>query len=231
MNASKTRKKTKAVIHHKQSKSDELKPNELSNTPASSITRRGKVADALKAHPTYFLLRNAAIRHSHIIQAIAPIANEIMDQLVESAISEVLIASHRNWRVPTLKAKVRQALDRLVDREKKAIHFSEPESDFDPLTPSAPGTITPDSILDPHDYESLVIDKIDRDRAGVRLQNKILEVLSAAEWTFLRKHFDRDKHDGPATTAERARFMRLKQRLRDHLSEFDTTGFEGLTPV
>jgi hypothetical protein len=211
VNASKTRNKNQ-------------KTESLSNTPPSSITRRGKVADALKAHPTYFLLRNAAVRHSHIIQAIAPIDNEVMDQLVESAISEALIASRKNWRVATLKAKVRQAVDRLVDREKKIVHLSDPANDFDPLTPSAPCTITPDSIPDPRDYELLVIDKIDRDRARARLQQKVLDVLGVAELNFMYWYLSLDRHDPPCNGAERARFMRLKQRLHDHLGDFDSTG-------
>jgi hypothetical protein len=182
-----------------------------------SISRRGLYADDLKNHPTYFLLRNAARRHANILQGIDPVDERIMERLVEEAVTEVLVASKKNWRVEVLKIKVRQALDRLVYRSETIVQFSDPESDHDPLIPSVPGTITPDSIRDPRNFEAMIIEKIDGERANAKVRSKILEVLTPAEWKFLSEYLDRDGHDAPATSQERARFARLKQRVADHL--------------
>jgi hypothetical protein len=198
---------------------------ELSDTPAASITRRGKVANDLKCFPIYFLLRNVAMRHAHVCQLFSQkLDGNVIEQLVEEAVTETLLAQRKHWRTETVKQHVRRALDRIVYRWKKREHVVETDD------PDAPNNH--ESICDPRDYECEIVEKVDREIERTILQKKLTALLSPAEWRFLQQHLSRDGHDPPATGAGRIRWMRLKRRLYAHLlAGFEAGRFNALLGI
>jgi hypothetical protein len=195
---------------------------QLSSTPAASITH-GKVAHDLKQFPVYHLLRNAAQRHAHTCRLFSHKLNgNVMEQLVEEAVTEVLLAHRKHWKSEALMRNVRQALDRIVYRWKKRENGIAGYTDFG--VPDAEGGEVDfiDALPDPRDYEYEYISQIDRDRWLAPLREKLATLLNEYEWRFIKKYLDRDEHDPPATSAEKVRFMRLKKRWRPHLKDFNT---------